>query len=292
MASTLAVIPTYALERVDGVARLVETLSGTSFTPLVVANSAATSIALRRARIHHLDAGMNLGFGAAVNQAAASVDGWDWLLIVNDDMTIPWEAARTIASVLAEVKAEGVVYFDPRPPKLIPTTVSAFLDLSLLNGVLLKARARRHSLDISTPSTYKSFSIVAISRAAWDALGGLDEALLFTYEDADFVRRAQDRDIPFTVSPAEQLHHEHSATGKLYIDEVLPVSAWSAYKYLEKWGSAPTVARLVCIAALILRIPLTLAIDTPVRLHLRGVARAIRTLATNRLPQMPAYDRE
>lgn len=136
---------------------------------------------------------------------------------------------------------------------------------------------------------YQSFSMVAVSRAAWDALGGLDAAIPFTYEDADFIRRALDAGYRCVAETGTGAVHRHSVTTSQHIRAVLPVSAYSALVYLDKWHPGHRRNAALIVAALVLRVPLAGFTRAAMGEHLRGIGAAIRAVTGGPRPELPGY---
>jgi GT2 family glycosyltransferase len=271
---------------------------------VLVANSLSVSI-------HHTDVetlrpSSNTGFGGAVRHAVASFHAqnflWDWLVIANDDIRLSHEAVARMVAILHEENpaSASAVLFDPEPPRVVPGKLDVFLDLSLARPALRRLRSRPKHLapapdptDSSTlkPGYYKSFSLVAISRSAWEATGGLSESLPFCYEDADFIRRLQLLEPAAVRSSPIPIGHEHSSSTRDVIDEILPVIAESARAYLETIGTRPVVAKAVVIAALVTRtIPATRG-SANKRKHQTGIRRALTSQVMNRSPSLPDFER-
>ena len=290
--SILAVIPSLSASRLHQIKVLIGVLRTHSIETVVVANGRKLDNAMEMAGIPRLTPRENLGFGAAVNLAADSTVGWDWLLIVNDDVEL--ESAKfekTIGAYLTGVQVPQVVYLDEGPAKLLPTPAGVFTSLAMIAGIAKNLRRfTRLSKRTDFAEAYKSFSVVAISRSAWVKNGGFDERFAFTYEDSDFVRRGLQLDIEFISAYETGVAHLHSVTGRAHIGHVLPVSAWCGYQYLTKWGLNSALAKAVCLTALILRIPLIPFVHASHGQHLLGIGRAIRSIVRDESPSLPDYE--
>lgn len=290
--SVLAVIPSLSVNRLHQIGSLVREFDLLGMDTVVVANGRRLDQALEGSGIAKISVEKNLGFGAAVNVAVDSHVDWKWLLIVNDDIELDVEKFRaSVSRYLCEVDGPTVVYFDETPPKRIPRSLDVFRSLALLDGMskaLHHTRAER-TFESQDERAYRSFSMVAVSREAWAINHGFDERFAFTYEDSDFVRRGVAAGIRFTAAESSGSQHIHSATGRDHIESVLPVSAWSGYQYLVKWGRSEASARLICMAALIARIPLIPFVHGSRRRHFLGDARALSAMIRNREPALPDY---
>ena len=293
-ARILAVIPSLSAARIPNITVLSRQLHSTGVETVVFANGRSLRDADEIPGVRVLSVGRNVGFGAAVNLSAASVSDWDWLLLVNDDIEFHGSTfGNSLDSAIAEVGAgtSALVYFDDSPAKQIPTVSSIGANLSLVAGIGKRMGNVTGKLSRSPrDSTYRSFSLVAISRGLWDSLGGFDERFPFTFEDSDFVRRAKVAGATFLTRTEVGASHAHSETSRRHIDSVLPVSAWGAFQYLVKWGTQPTIAKVVCIAALLLRVVFVPTVHAPLKPHLKGIGRAIRALHTEVVPSLPPFD--
>ncbi|WP_157981606.1 glycosyltransferase family 2 protein [Protaetiibacter intestinalis] len=280
--STLAVIPT--LVAPDGLRGLVRSLEASGAKVRVVANSARAATRLLEWQVPHMDLQLNLGFGGSVRAVVAEENDWDSLIIANDDLVV--EESRFSSSMTALSRNSGVRYLCPEPPRALPGLIEVFLNLSLLGRLLGRLGARRPV----TGMQYRSFSMVEISRSCWDDVGGLDPDIPFTFEDADFIRRATQLGYAAVASPDLAIAHRHSEASAQYIREVLPVSAWSAVAYLDKWRGKSSANLLTVRAALIARIPLLLFAKARFRDHLVGVLRAISASGRHVPPALPKYE--
>jgi GT2 family glycosyltransferase len=157
--------------------------------------------------------------------------------------------------------------------------------------VLRRVRRLRWTPVTPTPAThFGPFSIALISRPLWDALGGFDPHLIYTFEDADFGRRAVTRAAHLAFCPADRTQHKASSTSRRHVDLVLPVAVWSASNYLSKWFVGPRTARSLCLAALLVRCLAVPFAHLDRRTHLTGIRRAARSLVTGQAPSLPPYE--
>lgn len=296
MSSTkiVAVIPSLSAARIPNITRLSQALHPVVAQTVVFANGRSVRDAGEIPDARVMSVGRNVGFGAAINLAASSVSQWDWLLVVNDDIEFHGTVFdRSLNDAIAETGSStlGLIYFDDSPAKKLPTVTSIAANLSLVAGIEKRLRSSTGRLPrLSKEESYRSFSLVAIGRELWDSLGGFDERFPFTFEDSDFVRRAKNAGAMTLMPTNFGASHAHSATSRRHIDSVLPVSSWGAFQYLVKWGTRPTLAKTICIAALLLRVIFVPTVSAPVKPHLKGIVRAIRALHTGVVPSLPAFD--
>ncbi|MDF1706231.1 MAG: hypothetical protein P1U38_15795 [Aeromicrobium sp.] len=255
---------------------------------VVVANGRRLRESAAARNLPVVSSGKNGGFSASIALGAEQVGHWDWLLIVNDDVTIDLERFRqNLQRFVNEDQAAGIVYLNDEAPRPFPTRGAVFNSLSLLGAILTRIRTPSSAPD---SRTYRSFSTVAISRSAWEAVGGLDPSMPFTFEDADFVRRATDLGVDSFAVTGSGADHLHSVSTGRHIASVLPVSTHSAIVYLDKWYTGLGLSNRALVAiALLIRIPLSPWTKAPKLPHLVGIARALRVVFGVR-PKLPPFE--
>lgn len=130
----------------------------------------------------------NLGFGGGMNAGAAAATA-DWIVLVNSDTLFPPGALAALQRTLAGAP--------PRVAMLGPVSNAAgngqhlgLPGFGLDEAVAVGAAAMRQPTGLLVPSYRTDFFCVAVRRAVWQALGGLDPAFgLGYYEDFDFSLR-------------------------------------------------------------------------------------------------------
>jgi hypothetical protein len=289
----LAVIPSLNGDESD-LRRLTDSLRRVHMEPIVAVTGARLDSELEASPVAHTSPKINAGFGATIARVADSND-WDWLAVVNDDITIDTNLlAPRLSGVLQEDPHElFLVYLDPGPSRPIPGLLAVILSIASVTSLL--SRFRPVSAEVVGPSgdqshgVFRPFSFAMISRGLWDRLSGFDSDFVYTYEDVDFARRAAliGADVMFLDNVG--VVHAKSATGRPHIDRVLPVGVWSACVYLEKWGTPRVVARAACLVALACRIASVPLTNAPRFKHLRGIARAMGAVVTRKKPTLPDY---
>jgi GT2 family glycosyltransferase len=258
-------------------------------SPVVVANSARLCRELASTTIPHITSGRNDGFAASINLAAEG--DWAWLVILNDDLLFdPDDLASCLSAERLDVFGLATIaYFDNESGRCIPTRIGVLLSVSLLSNVARKILSGWRPARSDDLNSYRSFSAAAIGRHAWDRVGGLDPRYPFTYEDADFVRRA--RRLGVQVKSIDTgIVHLHSQTGGKFITVVLPVSTWSALEYLTKWFGNRTLHRWLLVLALGVRAPLAAVTTSRPRRQLRAVVNAAKALIVDEQPSLPKWE--
>lgn len=262
--------------------------------PYVVPTGRSLEESLSASEIPYVSIRSNPGFGEALVRAQAQVGPWDFILFVNDDVTIDPVSLEAELATWAPVAAGSLHYLDPVPVKPIPTTWRTLLMVSLWNVVLgrwVSPRAPQPTAaePIDGGKWFRPFSIVGVSHNLWTALGGFDSRLTYTFEDADFGRRAAARGAKVYFNSPSGIKHERSSTSKRYAEVVLPVANWSAAMYLVTLGVSPRRARILCAGACLARVPLVLGAPLPKMPHLRGIWRSLRHLIRGEAPSLPEY---
>lgn len=290
-ARIVALIPTISPARITEAAPWIEGLSAHGIDVRVVANAAsvAASAAPPGARI--IDSRSNPGFARSLTAALGSVSEWDWVVLLNDDLLFGDETPARIRDAVASATSD-VLLFDPEPARAVPRRREVFESLSLLEAAATRLRERGFptALPRAGGDTYKSFSAVAISRAAWFETGGLDNRFVFCFEDAFFVRRYLNRGGIRPTSLDVGIAHKKSITTGRHIARVLPAIAYSARTYLEATGSHPRSADALVVAALLVRLALIPFACAPAGAHVHGVLRSLRAVVRRREPALPDYE--
>lgn len=287
----LALIPSYSGQLLE-LRELTEALLLSGADPFVVPTSAGLASRLTGSGIPHLRIEGNPGFGASITRAAALAGEWDWLMPVNDDITIEPEIMRTeLERAVSGRRVLRLVYLDPGRPKPIPSVVGTLAQVSLLEPAFRRLQPYRPSQPPHDPRrVFRPFSIALISAALWDSIDGFDTRMVYTFEDADFGNRAAQCSAEVIFASALGVHHETSSTSRRHMDAVLPVAVWSAWAYLRVLGVRKNAARALLLAALGVRLFLVPLTRLPVPQHIRGLLRAMAALITNRQPHLPPYD--
>ena len=257
-------------------------------SPMIIANSALLHGQLAATAVPHMTSGRNDGFAASVIMGAAGE--WDWLVILNDDLIFDPNDLAACLSVeqLGAFDLATIVHFDNEPARHIPTRFGVFLNVSLISNVTRKVFLRGRESRPDANNSYRSFSAVAIGRAAWDRVGGLDTRYPFTYEDADFVRRATALGVQVRAMRTS-IVHLHSQTSGQFITAVLPVATWSALEYLTRWFGRRTLQRGLLLVALCVRAPIAVATNSQPRNQIRAVANAAKALVNDEQPSLPEW---
>lgn len=282
----IAAIPSISSAGADSLTSLCADLSSAGVEPYVVANGRALGEELNRKGLPHISLGYNAGFGAAVSHVASVVPSWEWLVIANDDIEIaPRQFAAALETGVLRAPAEvGMVYLIDQPERGIPGLFDIFLQVSMLSRVPMLRRGKPRA------EGYGSFSCVAIRRETWIRLGGFDEAMRFTYEDADFARRAMDAGYHASWMRDAGTRHAHSKASAEHVADVLPVATASALAYADKWVRHRISNRILLFAALQIRMVLAPWSKAPLGAHWRGAVRSMSVVLRGARSELPAFE--
>ena len=146
-----------------------------------------------------LAAGSNLGFARAANWGAREAHG-EFLLLLNSDTLLQPEALAVTVAWMREHPDCGVagvqlLNLDGSPQNSIanfPTLATELLNKSLLRRLFphrFPGKEHRFTEPVAVETVVGAFML--IRRAAWDALGGLDERYFFFLEETDFCLQAR-----------------------------------------------------------------------------------------------------
>jgi N-acetylglucosaminyl-diphospho-decaprenol L-rhamnosyltransferase len=210
--------------------------------------------------VHTLTNSRNVGFAAAVNQAAKIAEG-DFLLILNPDTIATAGSLDKLAEVLRAdtVGAAGGLLLSEDGLPQTGFTLRRFPTLgSMLAEVLLVNRAwprnswnaRYRCLDLNYQNAQEveqpAGACLAVKRQAWDDVNGFDERFFpIWFEDVDFCRRIRDGGWKIAYCPDAIFSHAggHSVSGLAFRDRQ---SYWyeNLVRYFAKHHSRTEVAVL------------------------------------------------
>jgi len=167
----------------------------------------------------------NTGFGHGCNIGAAKASG-DRLLFMNPDVVASPKSIQELMQIQA---AEGIGIIAPKQLSATGTTQKVFDDFpSLWNHsktfkallrILLPSRFRdpRKAYDQLVECDWVSGSVLMVSRADFDAIGGWSEDYWMYVEDADLCRKAHDCGIRVAYTPDVEVIHAHGGSSRLNV---------------------------------------------------------------------------
>ena len=154
-----------------------------------------------------------LPYAKAVNLAASTVDA-DWLLLLNNDLILQpgyWAALDEMIALGYEIIGSKLIYLDGHIQHY-----GKWFTLDWFPFHVLRYQPQDHPQSLAPrPFPDVTFAAVAIKKAIWDDLGGLDEQFVNGYEDDDYCLQARERGAQIGVHPGMlAIHLEAQTTGK------------------------------------------------------------------------------
>lgn len=226
----------------------------------IVVNNAAgdaelEAFAARHPDVRVLDAGGNLGYGRAVNLAAAALGPtFEWILIINPDTEFAPGSIDELLRVAAQhpdAAALGPRIMDPDGS--VYPSARALPSLRVGAGHALFARfwpenrwstAYRRS-DLTSPELVEPVSTgwlsgacILVRRAAFDAIGGFDPRYFMYFEDVDLGKRLGEAGSASLYVPSARVTHIGGQSTKRHSRDMIVVHHRSAYLYLAEKYSA------------------------------------------------------
>lgn len=200
----------------------------------------------------------NRGYGGAINDARRACEG-DTLVICNPDVVFAPGSIDALAGALdAKTAVAGpALFWDDAHRWFLPPselhTGGEVLGQALAgrSRAFASARDRRRirariafwSLRDATPVDAISGAVMAVTRSAFDAMGGFDERFFLYFEENDFLRRVAARGSRIVYVPAAKCRHLYNQSAGSS-PEAPALYASSEQRYLEKWNG-PFVARML-----------------------------------------------
>ncbi len=170
-----------------------------------------------------LEPGRNLGYAGGVNLGVASSRAELVLLMNPDVLVLPGCAASLVACLREGAAAAGPrFYWDSGRRLLLPPAEARDRRGELLTSLAAArdagwaARARRRSrrhcrrhwqATAPLPSYALSGSLLAVTRAAWERIGGFDEGFQLYFEETDWLLRLRRAGLPARFVPAAEAVH-------------------------------------------------------------------------------------
>jgi GT2 family glycosyltransferase len=173
------------------------------------------SVELLRERedITLVEAGRNLGFGAAVNLGLAESSA-PLVVLLNNDATADPSLLQAFDRVLSSPGSEGVAAVTGRVLLADGQRVNS-------TGNQMSRRGRGSDRDWLAPSSTNRAAgevfgfcgaVAALRRSALDQVGGFDGDLFLYYEDTDLAWRLRAAGWTVQYEPAAVAHHRHAAS--------------------------------------------------------------------------------
>jgi N-acetylglucosaminyl-diphospho-decaprenol L-rhamnosyltransferase len=256
-------------------------LAGTDFEVLVVDNASSDDPAAALGALPHtrlIANPRNVGFGAAVNQAARLTDA-ALLWLLNPDCVVEPGACATLRRALdrhpdCAIAAPQLLNTDGTTQASARGEPDAWTGLFGRHSLLTKffpssAAARRNlpAADIVSSGVESAVvdwvmgAAMLVRRERFDDVGGFDERYFMYWEDADLCRRLRDRGWSTRYVPAARIAHVggvsagragaravwafHQSAYRYYATHVV-TSAWHPLRWLARVGlTVRAIARML-----------------------------------------------
>jgi N-acetylglucosaminyl-diphospho-decaprenol L-rhamnosyltransferase len=198
-----------------------------------------------------LDPGANLGYGRAVNYAAARLDpATEWILVTNPDVEFGPGSIDELLAVATSDERIGVV--GPRITNDDGTIYPSARDLPSLtvgagHAVLHRVwpenpwskrylKADRSKTPASQPleSGWLSGACLLVRRSAFEQVGGFDDRFFMYFEDVDLGERLGLAGWKVLYVPNASVHHAGGTSTRDHSAAMLQAHHHSAYLYLAK----------------------------------------------------------
>jgi GT2 family glycosyltransferase len=192
-------------------------LQDCSISTIVVENGDGASAAVARnfPNVLVLEPGRNAGFAGGCNLAVAHTNASP-LVLVNPDLEPEPNFVHALTAPLRDEQV-GIVGAKLRyPDGKIQHAGGYVTEPSMLAQHYGYGEEDHGQWDTARDVPFVTGAALAMRRATWDALGGLDEAFAPAYyEDADICWRAREHGLRVLYEPqAVAVHHEAAALGK------------------------------------------------------------------------------
>jgi GT2 family glycosyltransferase len=194
---------------------------------VIVADNGSTDRTPERVRelfpeVHLVETGGNYGFAVACNRGAAAGTG-DIVVLVNNDVECRPDFLERIAAPFDDKQVGLVAATLVRPDEATIDGVGIVADVTLAGFSRLHKHTTEHATHAQTPAlTGPSGGAGAYRRVAWNAVGGLDERILFYSDDLDLAFRVRSEGWEAAIVPEAVGIHLGSAT-------MGPRTAWQRY---------------------------------------------------------------
>jgi GT2 family glycosyltransferase len=192
-------------------------------------------------KVRIIESARNLGFGAAVNEGAATAQG-EFLLLANPDMIIDKGSIEILLAAIREFPSAGAVVARMRYPvgrfqptcRQLPTPRNIFFSRGsfLTSGEETVSMSRHYTLgdfDRITPVPAASATCMLLEREFFLHLGGFDRRFFLFMEDTDLcLRIGQSGRKVYFVPTAGAVHHWGKGAG---------ISSWRRnwYQHISVW---------------------------------------------------------
>lgn len=221
----------------------------------------------------------NLGFGPAVNRAAAQARG-SLLLILNPDCVLEPVGVQRLLDIVANEPHVGLLGAVMCSADGVPDPASLRRDPLLWRALNTLCGGRARGINVPGPlpdhvvdAEAVSGALMLLPRAVFERLGGFDEAYFLHCEDLDLCRRVRDAGYRVLLAGDVRVAHgrgSSSAHRPVFVSRHKHRGMWRWFRKFDPAARNPLLAGLVWLgiwAHFLLRIPGQLC-----RLYLRKAA--------------------
>jgi GT2 family glycosyltransferase len=172
----------------------------------------------RHPESHLIENGRNLGFAGGCNVGIrwALAQGAEWVVLVNNDAVIAPDAIAGFAEVAEQRSGAGVLagklYRADRPDRIWYAGQRFLAWLGYSGRHRGEGRRDGPRYQRLSPTDRANGALMAISRAAIERVGMLDEELFAYVEDVDYSLRARDAGFEVLFVPAARAWHRVGAS--------------------------------------------------------------------------------
>lgn len=163
----------------------------------------------------------NVGYAAGCNQAACAAKG-NYLLFLNPDARVSPMAVEILVSATKthpqSLAAPRLVWPDGRTQAAVtgvPDPLATFLEMTQIarfSPKLDRWKQRWFDYEREQVAVQPMASCWMIPRAAWNAVGEMDEAFPLYFNDVDWALRARQAGWEFRYIPSAVVVHDHGGT--------------------------------------------------------------------------------
>jgi N-acetylglucosaminyl-diphospho-decaprenol L-rhamnosyltransferase len=229
------------------------------------------------ARVHLVEPGRNLGFGAGANRGVAALGDAEVVVVANADIVVHPGALDTMVGALGANPAWGIVgptilnEAGTRYPSMrqFPNVFDAVGHATLGRVWPKNPFTRRYRETAPAPdgtTDWVSGSCLVVRRRLFEELGGFDERYFMFAEDMDLCWRAKRAGHQVGTAPDAVVTHVEGVSRRVAPYRMQVAHHRSALRFAVRTTSGPARA-LLPLAAVVLavRLLVVLAITTPAR---------------------------
>ena len=196
----------------------------------------------------------NLGFGAAVNRAAAQARG-DALLVLNPDCMVDEASLRRLLGVLDDVPQAGLVGAvvcnaqgvpDPASYRRDPLLRRALVDLLGIPGEGVNIEGAMPDRVVEAEAV--SGALMLMRRALFERIGGFDEGYFLHCEDLDLCRRVRDTGRRVLLAGDVRVLHGKGSSSRhrpVFVSRYKHRGMWRWFRKFDPAARNPFVAAAV-----------------------------------------------